>query len=42
MKLIVSENIAIQLLLPQKLKEQYTFKTEAALAILKFMEARKI
>lgn len=37
-----SENIAIQLLLPQKLKDQYAFKTEAALAILKFMEARKV
>lgn len=37
-----SEDIAIQLLLPQKLKDQYVFKTEAALAILKFMEARKV
>lgn len=37
-----SEDIAIQLLLPQKLKDQYAFKTEAALAILKFMEAKKV
>lgn len=31
-----SEDIAIQLLLPQKLKDQYTFKTETALEILNF------
>ncbi len=31
-----SEDIAIQLLLPQKLKDQYAFKTEKALAKLKF------
>lgn len=34
----LSEDIAIQLLLPQKLKDQYTFKTERALAILNFIE----
>lgn len=33
-----SEDIAIQLLLPQKLKDQYTFKTEKALAVLRFKE----
>lgn len=31
-----TEDIAIQLLLPQNLKDQYTFKTDRALAILKF------
>ena len=30
------ENIAIQLLLPQKLKDQYAFKTEKALSMLEF------
>lgn len=34
------EDIAIQLLLPQKLKDQYAFRTEAALSILHFMEAK--
>ncbi|MDE6603698.1 MAG: DUF3990 domain-containing protein [Lachnospiraceae bacterium] len=34
-----SEEIAIQLLLPQKLKDQYAFKTEKALRILCFKEA---
>ena len=34
-----TEDIAIQLLLPQKLKDQYAFKTEAALECLLFMEA---
>lgn len=33
-----SEDIAIQLLLPQNLKDQYTFKTEKALTCLKFCE----
>ena len=33
-----SEEIAIQLLLPQKLKDQYVFKTEKALNILEFRE----
>ena len=33
-----SEDIAIQLLLPQKLKDQYTFKTEKALTVLRFKE----
>ncbi|MCD8011409.1 MAG: DUF3990 domain-containing protein [Lachnospiraceae bacterium] len=35
-----SEEIAIQLLLPQKLKDQYAFKTELALTALEFKEAR--
>lgn len=34
-----SEEIAIQLLLPQKLKDQYAFKTEKALKALCFKEA---
>lgn len=37
-----SEDIAIQLLLPQKLKDQYTFKTERALKILNFSEVIEI
>ena len=36
------ENIAIQLLLPQKLKDQYTFKTEKALGSLRFVEVRTL
>ncbi|MBR1913156.1 MAG: DUF3990 domain-containing protein, partial [Treponema sp.] len=32
----------IKRLLPQKLKDQYTFKTEKALALLKFIEVKKI
>ncbi len=35
-----SEDIAIQLLLPQKLKDQYAFKTDKAIQILHFWEAR--
>lgn len=35
-----TEDIAIQLLLPQKLKDQYAFKTEKALSILKFSEVK--
>lgn len=37
-----SEDIAIQLLLPQKLKDQYTFKTDKALKILKFTEVTEV
>ncbi len=37
-----NEDIAIQLLLPQKLKDQYAFKTEQALSILEFKEVRFI
>ena len=37
-----TEDIAIQLLLPQKLKDQYVFKTEKALSILKFNEVKFI
>ena len=33
---------AIRQLLPQKLKDQYTFKTEKALSLLRFVEGRKI
>lgn len=36
----LTEDIAIQLLLPQNLKDQYTFKTENALSILKFKEVK--
>ena len=35
-----TEDIAIQLLLPQKLKDQYAFKTDKAIQILHFLEAR--
>lgn len=35
----LTEDIAIQLLLPQKLKDQYAFKTERALQNLHFKEA---
>lgn len=38
MKGYFTEDIAIQLLLPQKLKDQYTFKAEKALSALKFEE----
>jgi hypothetical protein len=34
--------IAIQLLLPQNLKDQHIFKTEKALSILKFAEVKRI
>lgn len=34
------EDIAIQLLLPQNLKDQYTFKTDVALEKLKFKEVK--
>ena len=37
-----NEDIAIQLLVPQKLKDQYAFKTERALSILEFKEVRFI
>lgn len=33
---------AIRQLLPQKLKDQYTFKTEKALSLLKFLEVKEI
>ena len=32
---------AIRQLLPQKLKDQYTFKTEKALSLLKFVKVKK-
>lgn len=35
-----SEDIAIQLLLPQNLKDQYAFKTDKALSVLKFNEVK--
>ena len=34
------KDVAIQLLLPQKLKDQFTFKTENALSMLRFVEAK--
>lgn len=37
-----TEDIAIQLLLPQKLKDQYVLKTEKALSFLKFDEVKKV
>lgn len=37
-----TEEIAIQLLLPQKLKDQYVFKSEKAISILKFKGVRLI
>lgn len=37
-----TEDIAIQLLLPQNLKDQYVFKTEKALSVLKFVEGKEI
>ncbi len=42
MKGYFSEDIAIQLLLPQKLKDQYAFKTERSLEILNFMEGVEV
>ena len=36
------EDVAIQLLLPQKLKDQYPFLKEDACALLKFKEARAV
>lgn len=35
-----SEDIALQMLLPQKLKDQYAFKTEKALSYLKYRTGR--
>lgn len=35
-----TEDIAIRLLLPQKLKDQYAFKTEKAISILKLVEVK--
>lgn len=37
-----NEDIAIQLLLPQKLKDQYAFKTKEALSLLIFKEGKSI
>ncbi len=39
---IFDENDAIKRLLPQKLKDQYTFKTEKALAQLHFTEVIRV
>ncbi|SHK33266.1 Protein of unknown function [Selenomonas ruminantium] len=36
------EDVAIQLLLPQKLKDQYLFRTEKALQLLVFKEGRQV
>lgn len=35
-----TENMAVQLLLPQKLKDQYAFKTDKAVAILELVEVK--
>lgn len=35
-----TEDMAIQLLLPQNLKDQYAFKTEKAISILEFVEVK--
>lgn len=37
-----TEEIAIQLLLPQNLKDQYIFKTERAISVLKFKEVKLV
>lgn len=37
-----SEDIAIQLLLPQRLKDQYSFRTERALDILEYVEVKRV
>ncbi|MDO5564355.1 MAG: DUF3990 domain-containing protein [Eubacteriales bacterium] len=37
-----SEDVAIKLLLPQKLKDQYVFRTERSLHILKYLEVKSI
>lgn len=37
-----TEDIAIQLLLLQRLKDQYVLKTEKALSFLKFDEVKKV
>lgn len=37
-----TEEIAIQLLLPQKLKDQWVLKTERALSVLKYIEVIRI
>lgn len=36
------EDVAIKLLLPQKLKDQYAFRTEKSIILLKFTEARNV
>ena len=36
------EDVAIKLLLPQKLKDQYLFRTEKALSLLAFKEGRQV
>lgn len=37
-----TEEIAIQLLLPQNLKDQYVFKTERAISLLTFKEVKLV
>lgn len=37
-----SEDIALQLLLPQKLKDQYSFRTARSLSILKYTEVKMV
>lgn len=36
------EDVAIKLLLPQKLKDQYAFRTEKSINLLKFTEVRNV
>jgi len=38
----IDADSCIRQLLPQKLKDQYTFKTEKALSFLKFIEGKKV
>jgi hypothetical protein len=42
LKAYLTEDIALQLLLPQNLKDQYSFKTEKSLSLLQFVEAKNI
>ncbi|MGN0721885.1 MAG: DUF3990 domain-containing protein [Otoolea sp.] len=42
LKVYFDEEIAIQLLLPQNLKDQVVFKTEKALAMLKYNEVKTL
>ena len=37
-----TEDIAIELLLPQNLKDQIVFKTEKALTVLKYIEVKSV
>ena len=39
---VATKDVAIKLLLPQKLKDQYLFRTERALKLLTFKEAKQL